>query len=149
MKRSNFLCPNCFKIIVRSKGDYEPSVQDLIGEFDFGEHPEENDFELNFDLIDVMCNYSNCNNKVKLIKVDEGMANIVSKLNRKGYETTSSCEGHIKDMYNYSLAYVEFKCTNETDDIFFINNIYINYFLVNHGLYIEQYFLHIQKYIFA
>lgn len=127
MKQTKFMCPNCYEIIaIKRKDDYQPTVNDLLTEFDFGEDPHLHDFEMTLSLSNIKYN-CNCGERVELIELDEGMANIVSILNKKHYKTISSCEGHITNEENYSIGYLTFEAGREADDIFFINSFYKNF----------------------
>ena len=132
MKPVKFMCPECYEIVdvrkVNNVIDFEYyDLPDFMTDFHLGEDVENVSYNVDLPLINIHCTCKHCNNKVSLIELDEGIVDMISNLNKKGYDTIFSCEGHIINEENYDLAYVIFEVPDIADDIFFINRIYKNF----------------------
>lgn len=131
MKPIKFMCPNCYEIVdikkVNSVIDFNYELPDFMTDFQFGKDVEKISYNVDLPLLNIHCTCKHCNNEVVLVELDQGISDIVSNLNKKGYNTIFSCEGHIIDEENYDIAYVIFEVSDIADDIFFINRIYKNF----------------------
>ena len=62
------------------------------------------------------CWKQKCNcNKSNYIEIDEGMVDIICKLNKKGYQTLNCCEGHINSCG--ICTYIQFKTVYDFKNI--------------------------------
>ena len=96
--RHRLMCPNCFS-------DNGTIIEDCTCKLVLKDNDKvENKRLYSNVLVDVEGECINCNNTVDFITVDDKIADVIITLNKKGYITLFSCEGHGE----YSGAYIYF-----------------------------------------
>lgn len=107
---SSYMCPVCFKAYrvnipkIDIPDDLKISISCDAGQSEVDEFYSNVKPLLITDLaIDPICCYGNGDNF--LIPIDHDIIDMISQLNRKGYYTQSSCQGHRIDKYSQTSSF--------------------------------------------
>lgn len=131
MRKLKYMCICCGEILdieqKEGNGKYNYTDENFKEDYEVGENIENVSYTVEKPKLYILAKCKNCGYFGEAVGIDDEIADIVSKMNKKGYYTQFSCQGHIKDKENYTKAYIIFKTSRIADDIFFINRIYRNF----------------------
>lgn len=123
--RCAVLCSKCHNIIGEIEYDAELKVSITHDEgissnflYDITPSPSMN----YYDLFEV-CRH--CNDMEHVYVVDNGLKSIISILNKSGYRTLNSCEGHFQGGDAMTMPYIQFK--DNPDKLFDFNDELLKY----------------------
>lgn len=101
--RKTAMCPKCYKVFHLKYDEHDPIFDRHHVNLTYTIDSDPNyEYDLVDDFISIRGSFpAPCHPEEELIMLDENIADVISQLNKKGYHTTSCCEGHLNiDEFN-------------------------------------------------